>query len=98
MQEAFPELRRVAGFVGAQEHFWCVSPTGEIVDPTAGQFRAEPKADDYREFQPGDEVRVGKCMNCGEPIYAKVESLDNPKHHRSACSHECEDELRAAFS
>lgn len=94
MVEAFPELRRVAGWCshagGVTEHFWCQAPDGTIVDPTAAQFQA---IEGYREFQPGDEVRVGRCMNCGSGIYAAVESLQDPKHRRSACSDECEQEL-----
>jgi hypothetical protein len=102
MVEAFPELRRVAGFANHREHFWCVAPDGEVIDPTVKQFfRSETEMREfpveYREFQPGDEVRVGKCMNCGDPIYAQVERLDDPKAHRSVCSDECESALIAAL-
>jgi hypothetical protein len=105
MVEAFPgELRRVAGFANEREHFWCVTWNGEVVDPTVKQFfrnEAEYRmlggssAIEYREFKPGDEVRVGKCMNCGTPIYAPVERLDDPKPRRSVCSDQCEDDLIA---
>lgn len=100
MVEAFPELRRVAGwccYSGGfeQEHFWCVAPDGTIVDPTAAQFE---NIEGYREFQPGDEVRVGRCMNCGSGIYAAVESLMDPRYSRSACGSECERELLAGLN
>lgn len=106
MVAAFPELRRVAGFANNREHFWCETADGEIIDPTVQQFfRDEMEfcvlgraSVDYREFRPGDEVRVGKCMNCGDAIYARVQALGDPKVNRSACSDECETELERAFS
>lgn len=99
MVAAFPELRRVAGFVGSTEHFWCVAPDGQIVDPTAEQFAPWGGVDsaDYREFQPGDEVRVGRCMNCGVDIYATVQSLNDPLARRSSCGPECDAELVASL-
>lgn len=94
MVEAFPELRRVAGWCdhagGSQEHFWCLAPDGHIIDPTAAQFVG---IEGYREFQPGDTVRVGRCMNCGDSIYAPVGSLKDPKYGRSVCGEECESQL-----
>jgi hypothetical protein len=102
MVETFPELKRVAGFANGREHFWCVAQDGQIVDPTVKQlFRNEAEyrmlggsdAVEYRPFQPGDQVRVGRCMNCGEPLYAAVENLDDPKAHRSVCNDQCESEL-----
>ena len=99
MVEAFPELKRVAGWVlfagGCSEHFWCVAPDGAIVDPTASQFNSELH---YQEFQPGDEVRVGRCMNCGDGIYAKVGRLDDRSVARSVCSPECAAALEADLS
>lgn len=43
MVKAFPELTRVRGFVqpGGQ-HWWCVDPAGNIVDPTVAQFDRVP--------------------------------------------------------
>jgi hypothetical protein len=43
MADAFPELRRVRGWVmvpgvGERPHWWLVDPLGNIVDPTARQF------------------------------------------------------------
>jgi hypothetical protein len=100
MVEAFPELRRVAGWVfGAKtpptEHFWCVTPDASIVDPTASQFSGELT---YREFQPGDSVCVGRCMNCGDYIYAQVDRLDDASHRRSVCGDDCERALTSEFS
>jgi hypothetical protein len=100
MVETFPELKRVAGWVyGAKtaptEHFWCVSPDGSIVDPSASQFAGELT---YREFRPGDSVCVGRCMNCGDYIYAQVERLDNASHRQRVCSDACERALQAQLS
>ena len=50
MQQTFPELRRVGGFVARADrppaagvpqvraHWWLVTPAGQVVDPTARQF------------------------------------------------------------
>lgn len=84
MVAAFPELRRVRGFVSVVgfgvggddvEHAWCESDDGEIFDPTVKQF---PAVADYRAFEPGDVVRVGKCMQCGFEIYARMRRLAEP--------------------
>lgn len=94
----FPELRRVAGFVytnrGECEHFWCTTAEGEVVDPTAKQFEWISA---YVPWQPGDEVRVGACMNCGEGIYRRVQSLDEPGLNPGVCSEECFDELKKEY-
>ena len=99
MAKAFPELKCVAGWVtfsgGCTEHFWCGAPDGSIVDPTASQFRKPLR---YQEFQPGDEVRVGRCMNCGDGIYAQVQRLDDRSVARSVCSPECAAALEAELS
>lgn len=70
MKVAFPELRIALGHVhdaawGKRGHFWCVTPNNQIVDPTAAQF---PALLSYEEWKPGDEVLVGKCMNCGAQL------------------------------
>lgn len=71
MNMAFPELRRVRGHVlceqGRCAHWWLETPDSEVVDPTADQFQAIFEYDEYEE---GQEVRVGKCMDCGDDIYA----------------------------
>lgn len=93
MNEAFPELHRVTGFVTTMmgetsEHFWLETSDGDVVDPTASQFRGGVL--EYRAFQPGDEVRVSRCMQCGDDIYACLASLDDVPTRRSMCSDECE--------
>lgn len=91
MVKEFPELKRVAGHVytlgwGKRSHFWCVTPDGSIVDPTARQF---PGLLGYEPWKPGDEVCVGKCMNCGCEIWRKVQSLEDVKRE-CICGRECE--------
>ena len=98
MAAAFPELKRVPGWAsdarGSTEHWWLVTPDGLVVDPTASQFVGEIK---YKPFEPGDEVRVGRCMNCGIGIFAKVQDLNDPKYGKSTCSSECEATLAPDF-
>lgn len=86
MAAAFPELTRVPGWVldgawGQREHWWLTAPEGYIVDPTAAQF---PCILEYRAFQEGDHVRIGRCMQCGDDILGP---LDSPR--RSMCSDAC---------
>jgi hypothetical protein len=100
MIKAFPELKRAAGWVYGPkmpptEHFWCVTRDGAIVDPTALQFTGPLN---YREFQPGDKVCVGRCMNCGDYIYEPVDRLDDPAHRRSVCSDACSRALETQLS
>lgn len=89
MLSEFPELILVAGHIydaryGKQAHWWLKTVDGDIIDPTASQF---PLISHYEEWKPGDEVRVGKCMNCGITIWRKVTSLNGPIY--SCCSDEC---------
>lgn len=97
MVTVFPELKVVAGFVFASgsriEHFWCVDPVGNVVDPTAAQFVGITS---YVPWKPGDEIRVGKCMNCGDEIYGRPATLDGKP--ACVCSKECEDILAASFA
>jgi hypothetical protein len=81
MIQEFPELKRVAGFANGAEHFWCVAPDETILDPTAGQFVG--LTIEYRPFQPGDVVKVGRCMDCGDDIEVAVDRLDEPGASRS---------------
>ena len=74
MVEAFPELRRVAGFAhvswGRDQHWWCVAPDGTIVDPTASQFQGGLA--DYEELdldKDQDRIPTGVCMDCGDDTY-----------------------------
>lgn len=89
MASAFPELRRARGFYhcdrwGRRQHWWCVAPDGTVVDPTAEQFPSMGLGE-YDEVKDGEEDRipVGKCMNCGEELYAHDEST-------YVCSDYCE--------
>lgn len=77
MHQEFPELEVVKGhvyvewFAGHQRerkrgHWWLVTSDGDIVDPTAGQF---PVIERYEAYVEGAHVRVGTCMNCGEPLW-----------------------------
>jgi len=96
MVEAFPELRRQAGFVhvdwGREQHWWCVAPDGSIVDPTRSQYPGgyvylyEPLDLD----NPDDVARTptGKCANCSGPIYNHYDStVCSEKCHRSYCAY-----------
>lgn len=88
MVEAFPELRRAAGFVfvtwGREEHWWCVAPDSTIVDPTQAQFEAvfEYEELDLDDPKTRERVPIGKCMNCGDETYPS--SLE-----ACMCSREC---------
>lgn len=98
MAAAFPELRIARGHAtvlswGIRGHWWLVAPNGAIVDPTKSQF---PLVLDYEEWTPGDEVRVGKCMECGEEIWAALESLDEPPPHKTFCDENCERSFTSA--
>lgn len=93
MKKAFPELEKVPGHVedmywGRRGHVWLKAEDGTIVDPTASQF---PAIMEYIPWKPGDVVRVGKCMNCGEEIWRPVQRLDVAPAVVSACSKECEE-------
>ncbi len=75
MVEQFPELRKAAGFVhcdwGEEQHWWCVAPSGALVDPTAEQFRViyEYEELDLEDPKTKDRVPIGRCANCGERTY-----------------------------
>ena len=99
MREAFPELKEVRGHVyttwGKRSHVWLIDADGTIVDPTASQFRFIFQ---YEPWKPGDEVRVGKCMNCGSEIWRAVQSLTEDIITASSCSDECDDALTEAYA
>lgn len=90
MKEVFPELEVKAGWISGSEHWWCVDPQGNIVDPTLVQYigRGIKPPFHYKEFQPGMLVRVGRCMNCGDDIYKQVQTLEG--NRVSICSNACE--------
>ncbi len=91
MHAAYPELRITRGHVvvlgwGIRGHWWLTAPDGAVVDPTASQF---PGVLHYAEWTPGEEVRIGKCMECGEEIWAALESLDEPPPVKRFCNDNC---------
>ncbi len=78
MLQDFPELKRVRGEVTlsslmTREHWWLEDPEGNVVDPTAAQFK-QPYyggasilvycARDESQPEP-----TGMCPNCGEYCY-----------------------------
>lgn len=75
MAEAFPELRAAAGFVhcswGRDQHWWCVTNDGTIVDPTSHQFEPGFRYEEVNLNDPNlaNIVPSGKCPNCGGPTY-----------------------------
>ena len=81
MAAAFPELTRVPGHVysvwGKRAHWWLTAPDGTIVDPTRAQY---PGPITYEPFKEGDEVRLGRCMECGAEIWGT-----NPEAVYSTC-------------
>ena len=92
MQEAFPELERVRGYVytpwGKREHWWLKTTDETIVDPTADQF---PSIFEYEEWHEGMERRLGKCMDCGEEIWG----VDAKSVHSTMfCNADCEEATR----
>ena len=96
--EAFPELVKTRGHVrclwGKRAHWWAVAPNGHIVDPTVRQFGGPVV--DYEPWTPGEEVRVGKCMECGDDIWREVEDLEKVQRE-SMCSKDCEKAFSAAM-
>jgi hypothetical protein len=73
MVREFPELRRVRGhyhcpFTGMRPHWWCVDPSGRVVDPTASQFPSNG-CGEYDPWVEGAEEPTGKCIHCGAYAY-----------------------------
>ena len=77
MVENFPELKRVRGLASVEEpynlpptrtpHWWCVSPLGEIIDPTSHQYPT--RIISYAEADESKGPPTGKCPNCGDLCY-----------------------------
>lgn len=104
MVKAFPELRRVPGYVyvtvqeagpfyppgpqevPAGEHWWCETPDGEVVDPTACQFAHLGGPLRYVEET---DPPIGKCPNCGD-LYG-----EEARKYGGVCSKECFSEFAA---
>lgn len=88
-------LRAIPGWAvfeggGRAEHVWCEDSKGAVYDATQAQFSVGIAR--YVPWKPGDVVRTGRCMNCGDDIYKPVESLDS-RRHDYACGPECIREL-----
>lgn len=90
----FPELRRVAGFAhvewGRDQHWWCVTADGQIVDPTVEQF-GQFGVLQYEELNltnPADVARIptGRCMDCGGDVFG-VDTFCGPDCERSTASY-----------
>mgnify|MGYP003499597258 FL=1 len=86
---SFTELRVVKGHAltvwGEQQHWWCEDDAANLYDPTAAQFDGGVLA--YAKYCEGDPVRVGKCMQCGDPIFSY--SLEDMPARRDFCGDEC---------
>lgn len=106
---AFPEqLRLVAGFAHwhtqgslgnpgravRDQHWWCVSSTGEVFDPTVVQFAGGVSGVGgvrYEEvdLNNADEVRekvpVGRCLDCGADVFSNSDGGSN------FCNDRCHD-------
>lgn len=90
MCKEFSELKRIPGHViwadgSSREHWWCEDQFGNIIDPTASQWPLLPA--EYVAWKPGNEVCIGRCMECGDYIYAAPNSLDGAR--KEICSDKC---------
>lgn len=97
MQTAFPELIRVRGHFhdaiwGERQHWWLKTKEEEIVDPTASQFPTKGVFGEYEEWEEGREEPIGKCMNCGDYVFASTGKGD------CACSEHCYNEIMLDFN
>lgn len=70
-------------------HWWCETQDGEVIDPTAGQFKTIIGYDEYSEEKHGP-LPIGKCMNCGGYVYTS--------EFNSLCCEECEVSFTAYMS
>ncbi len=90
MCEAFPELKRVRGFYycaswGERQHWWCVTPDGTIVDPTAAQFPSKGRGV-YVEWDESAKQPTGMCMDCGSYCY-DCDTFCSPECERSTMAY-----------
>jgi hypothetical protein len=92
MKGVFPELEVKKGYAicpepwGKRGHWWLLDEEGKIIDPTRSQFTCGVFG--YEEYVEGDDVRVGKCMNCGDEIWGQPE-----RDGACICSPKCEKEF-----
>lgn len=89
MQQAFPELRRVRGWVdvpgvGERPHWWLVTADGVIVDPTARQFWDKPDED----LKPGVPC-VAYYGGAGITAYREVDESNPPIGRCMNCGRIC---------
>lgn len=108
-----PELTLQAGFVHfktfadqgfkGSEHWWCLTPEGQIIDPSVAQFGEVTEANPlvYTPFNPDThKIIIGKCMNCGWEIYGlEAEgplSVCRPQDNDT--DQDCEAELRRYYA
>jgi hypothetical protein len=77
MARCFPELRRVSGLLchgdykEDLDHWWLVTETGEIVDPTQHQYNQMFILGYYEvtKDSPIHNTPRSKCPNCGDSFY-----------------------------
>ena len=92
MVKAFPELKRVRGHVSpGGPHWWCVTESGEVVDPTVSQWKDRVPAGTVFIYHPFDESKAdqlptGKCMDCGGHLYYNAQFCDE-SCARATCSY-----------
>jgi hypothetical protein len=72
MREEFPELEITPGRVWLADgtghcHTWLVTPAGEVLDPTQGQFDSEPVR--YVPLADEDPPPTGQCFECNAYRY-----------------------------
>lgn len=92
MVATFQELRLACGLVhtfdGAEQHWWTVTPEGEIVDPTVAQFGEVLEYEELDPDAPETRRRVpsGRCLDCGEYTYGE-----------QFCGEDCERSFRCSL-
>lgn len=106
--KAFPELRKVRGWAHYRynltwqadyecwdEHWWCETADGKIVDPTDGQWLDDRGGVVYGYEEYDTDVHgpdpIGKCMDCGDLIFPGG-------YDTWACSESCSASLRSYYN
>lgn len=71
--------------IGLAQHAWCVTPEGEIVDPTVSQFKSVVLI--YVEYEEAGHgpMPAGRCPNCGEITFPEQRGI-------------CDDRCREQFN
>lgn len=88
MQAVFSELRLQRGLYNYSEHWWLITPTNEIVDPTLIQFR--DKNGWYVIHKEGTPEPLGICYGCSSYVWEK--------DYKGMCSEECLKEVEMEYS